>query len=131
MCSNLPIKFKNKSNLNVLLTLITSGFVALFCLFSFFYFDTLKYTIEILFTSSVTFFGAFWQTEVVLTFLIAIGLCFFKGSQARLGKLEKPEFTVFQWASMIMCTLLAGGGVFWAAGEPVWHFLNPPPLFCV
>ena len=30
---------------------------------------------------------------------------------------------------MIMCTLLAGGGVFWAAGEPVWHLLNPPPYF--
>ncbi len=131
MYSSLPIKFKNKSNLNVVLTLITGGFVSLFCLFSFFYFDTLKHTIEILFTSSVTFFGAFWQTEVVLTFLIAIGLCFFKGSQARLGRLEKPEFTVFQWASMIMCTLLAGGGVFWAAGEPVWHFLNPPPNFAV
>jgi choline-glycine betaine transporter len=32
---------------------------------------------------------------------------------------------------MIMCTLLAGDGVFWAAGEPMAHFLSPPPLFGV
>lgn len=46
-----------------------------------------------------------------------------------MGNLEKPEFTYFQWASMIMCTLLAGGGVFWASGEPLAHFMSPPPLF--
>jgi choline-glycine betaine transporter len=28
-----------------------------------------------------------------------------------------------------MCTLLAGGGVFWAAAEPMAHFLSPPPLY--
>ncbi|AWX93910.1 hypothetical protein DPM13_15390 [Paracoccus mutanolyticus] len=28
-----------------------------------------------------------------------------------------------------MCTLLAGGGVFWAAGEPIAHFLATPPVF--
>ncbi|MET4694829.1 glycine betaine transporter [Endozoicomonas sp. NE35] len=28
-----------------------------------------------------------------------------------------------------MCTLLAGGGVFWAAAEPMAHFVSPPPLF--
>ncbi|WP_425041117.1 BCCT family transporter [Primorskyibacter sp. S187A] len=40
-----------------------------------------------------------------------------------------PEFTTFSWAAMIMCTLLAGGGVFWAAGEPIAHFLSPAPVF--
>ena len=52
-------------------------------------------------------------------------------SRVRLGNIEKPEFTVFQWGSMIMCTLLAGGGVFWAAGEPMAHFLFPAPYFGV
>ena len=28
-----------------------------------------------------------------------------------------------------MCTLLAGGGVFWAAAEPMAHFSSPPPIF--
>ena len=131
MSSSFLIKFKNKSNLNLFLILITGGFASFFCFFSFFYFKELKHIIEILFTSSVTFFGAFWQLEVVITFLISIGLCFNKGSKACLGRLEKPEFSAFQWVSMIICTLLAGGGVFWAAGEPTWHFLHPPPSFAV
>ena len=46
-----------------------------------------------------------------------------------MGNLAAPEFSVFQWGSMIMCTLLAGGGVFWAAGEPIAHFLYSPPLY--
>ncbi|WP_276317937.1 BCCT family transporter [Cobetia sp. ICG0124] len=29
----------------------------------------------------------------------------------------------------ILCTLLAGGGVFWAAAEPIAHFTSPPPVF--
>jgi choline-glycine betaine transporter len=28
-----------------------------------------------------------------------------------------------------MCTLLAGGGVFFAAGEPIYHFVVTPPAF--
>ena len=46
-----------------------------------------------------------------------------------MGGLDTPEFDVFKWGSMIMCTLLAGGGVFWAAGEPMAHFTSVPPLF--
>ncbi len=46
-----------------------------------------------------------------------------------MGGLSVPEFTTFQWGAMIMCTLLAGGGVFWAAGEPIAHFLYSPPLY--
>ncbi|WP_276317938.1 BCCT family transporter [Cobetia sp. ICG0124] len=31
--------------------------------------------------------------------------------------------------AIILCTLLAGGGVFWAAAEPIAHFTSPPPVF--
>lgn len=30
---------------------------------------------------------------------------------------------------MVMCTLLAGGGVFFAAGEPIYHLVVTPPAF--
>jgi len=33
----------------------------------------------------------------------------------------------FEWISIIMCTLLAAGGVFWAAAEPLSHFIHTPP----
>ena len=63
------------------------------------------------------------------TFLISLVVCLLPGAKAKMGNLAKPEFSVFQWGSMIMCTLLAGGGVFWAAGEPMAHFVSSPPLF--
>ena len=46
-----------------------------------------------------------------------------------MGGTKTPDISTFQWISIIMCTLLAGGGVFWAAAEPMAHFTSPPPLF--
>eukprot|EP00487_Bulimina_marginata_P011861 TRINITY_DN7767_c0_g1_i1.p1 TRINITY_DN7767_c0_g1~~TRINITY_DN7767_c0_g1_i1.p1 ORF type:complete len:107 (+),score=47.78 TRINITY_DN7767_c0_g1_i1:157-477(+) len=37
--------------------------------------------------------------------------------------------TTFKWMSIVLCTLLAGGGVFWAAAEPIAHFVSAPPLY--
>ena len=31
--------------------------------------------------------------------------------------------------AVLICTLLAGGGVFWSAAEPLYHFQAPAPLF--
>src|SRR5699024_5709112 len=45
------------------------------------------------------------------------------------GNLDKPEMSTFKWISIIMCTLLAAGGVFWAAAEPVSHFMETPPYY--
>ena len=36
---------------------------------------------------------------------------------------EKPDFTTLKWVAMIVTTLLAGGGVFFSASEPI-TFLN-------
>lgn len=66
----------------------------------------------------------------VATFFIGLLLCVLPGGKAKMGGLETPEFDAFKWGSMIMCTLLAGGGVFWAAGEPMAHFTSIPPLVC-
>ena len=49
--------------------------------------------------------------------------------RVKLGGISTPSISTFNWASMIMCTLLAGGGVFWAAAEPIAHFMDNPPIF--
>ena len=74
-------------------------------------------------------FGAFWQVLMFLTFVVALVLAGSRYGRVRLGKLDAPEFSNYKWISMIMCTLLAGGGVFWAFAEPVAHFLFPPPMY--
>lgn len=74
-------------------------------------------------------FGSYFQLLLLLTFFIAIGVACSSAGKARIGDLEKPEMSTFRWLAIIMCTLLAGGGVFFAAGEPIYHFIVTPPAF--
>ena len=75
------------------------------------------------------YFGAYWQWLLFLNFAIAMGLAVSKYGSVRLGKIEAPELSTFRWIAIIMCTLLAGGGVFWSAAEPMYYFTSTPPVF--
>lgn len=74
-------------------------------------------------------FGLYWQLLLLATFVVAIAVAVSPWRRVRLGALDRPEYGRFKWVAMIMCTLLAGGGVFWAAAEPMYHLTNPPPYF--
>ncbi|GAA5064134.1 BCCT family transporter [Roseibacterium beibuensis] len=111
------------------LFLISGGFIALFGLAALIDLDALSGAVDWGFNIAATYFGLYWQVLLLATFLIGLLLCVLPGGRAIMGGLATPEFTMFQWGSMIMCTLLAGGGVFWAAGEPIAHFLYSPPLY--
>ena len=111
------------------LFLISGGFIALFCVAALVNLDGLSAMVDWGFNFAATYFGLYWQVLLLATFLIGLVLCVLPGGRAIMGGLAAPEFTLFQWGSMIMCTLLAGGGVFWAAGEPIAHFLYSPPLY--
>jgi choline-glycine betaine transporter len=62
---------------------------------------------------------------LLLTFFVGLATACSKHAQARIGGLTRPEIGRFRWLSMIMCTLLAGGGVFFA-----W-FIGYTPLMAV
>lgn len=81
------------------------------------------------FTKSAEWFGLYWQVLLLITFFMALAIAVTPWARARLGGLAQPEYGRFKWIAMIMCTLLAGGGVFWAAAEPMYHFTNTPPYF--
>ncbi len=91
--------------------------------------DFVADTVEYLFGLSATYFGLIYQVVLLGTFIIAIVLAFSKYGKIRLGNLDQPELSTFKWIAIIMCTLLAGGGVFWAAAEPLSHFISVPPHF--
>lgn len=89
-------------------------------------------TAEAVFTGfdwAAGWFGLYWQGLLLATFAISLLLAATRLGGVRLGAIELPEFSRFKWLSMIMCTLLAAGGVFWAFAEPAAHFLTPPPLY--
>ncbi|OIJ14068.1 BCCT transporter [Anaerobacillus arseniciselenatis] len=109
--------------------LISGGLLVLFVLTSLINADFVSHLVNTSFGFSVQYFGAFWQVLMLVTFIVAIGLAISKYGKIQLGNKKSPEMSTFKWISIIMCTLLAGGGVFWAAAEPMYHFLSVPPMF--
>ncbi|UTR10017.1 BCCT family transporter [Evansella sp. LMS18] len=109
--------------------LISGGFLVLFVLASLINADYVGQLVSTLFSYSADYFGLFWQVLMLATFLVAIGIAVSKYGRITLGKREKPEMSTFKWIAIIMCTLLAGGGVFWAAAEPMYHFITTPPMY--
>ena len=108
---------------------LTAGFITAFCGVAVFSAETLNTLVDASFAWSARFFGLYWQLLLLATFFVGLLIALLPGGRTVLGGRETPEFSLFQWGSMIMCTLLAGGGVFWAAGEPLAHFVDVPPAF--
>jgi choline/carnitine/betaine transport len=109
--------------------LISGGFLVLFVLASIINADFVGQSVDTLFNLSADYFGLFWQLLMLVSFITAIGIAISKYGRIKLGKRDKPEMSTFKWIAIIMCTLLAGGGVFWAAAEPMYHFISTPPMY--
>ena len=124
-----PSQTYQLKNMEWLVFLLSGGVLLLFVIASLINVTYVSDLVNKLFGLSCNYFGAFWQWLMLLNFLIAMGLAASKYGNIRLGYLDKPEISTFRWISIIMCTLLAGGGVFWSAAEPMYHFLTTPPVF--
>jgi len=119
---------KAKSVGDKVVLVLTMGFITLFLGLSLWNIELTAASIETGFAWTAKYFGSFFQTLLILTFFIALGIALSRYGKARIGARSTPEISTFRWLSMILCTLLAGGGVFFAAGEPVYHFLVTPPV---
>lgn len=108
---------------------LSVGFILFFLGFSFYDIGLTASLINSGFAWTARVMGSFFQLLLLLTFFISLGVAISPAGAAKIGGLKKPELSTFKWLSIIMCTLLAGGGVFFAAGEPVYHFLNTSPAF--
>jgi choline-glycine betaine transporter len=110
---------------------LSGGFLLLFVLLAIVDLEQLDSLVKIGFSFATSMFSVYWQILLLTTFLIGLYLGFSRMGGVVLGSAKVPELTTFKWFSVIMCTLLAGGGVFFAAAEPMAHFLSPPPLYTV
>ncbi|WP_062265197.1 BCCT family transporter [Endozoicomonas arenosclerae] len=117
------------SDIDLPVFLVSGGSLGLFVLLSLHDIDKVSHWISVGFLNSTRLFGVYWQGLLLATFVISLVLATGRTGRVQLGGLKKPEMSNFKWVSVIMCTLLAGGGVFWAAAEPMAHFISPPPLF--
>ncbi|MCC4799439.1 BCCT family transporter [Enterovibrio norvegicus] len=121
--------FKSLIASDKLVSTLTIGFFSCFLFAALFDLQSFTNTINSLYAMSANIFGYAWQWLMVLNFAIALIIAISPAGRMTLGKKLKPEMSTFRWLSMIMCTLLAGGGVFWSAAEPVYHFMSAPPVF--
>ncbi|MGP9544557.1 BCCT family transporter [Psychrobacter sp. AOP7-B1-25] len=107
----------------------SGGFIVAFVLMAIFAEARLAKIVEVGFSWSVKIFGPFWQILLLATFIIALAVGAGRTGRVILGNLPVPEIESFKWMAILFCTLLAGGGVFWAAAEPIAHFVSAPPLY--
>jgi len=79
---------------------------------------------------AISNFGSLWLLLVVAISIVAFSLGFSPLGSIKIGGPNaKPTLKIFDWCAVLICTLLAGGGVFWSAAEPLIHFLSPASYF--
>ena len=70
-----------------------------------------------------------WYINLLSLGLVFLSLLFIIGRYGDVkigGKDAKPEYTMFQWISMTICGGIGTGLLFWAMGEPIYHYAMPP-----
>lgn len=122
-------EIEKKEKIDKTALFLSSGFLVAFVALALIDSKLLTSIVNTGFGWSAKVFGAYWQFLLFATFIVGIGLALGRTGSVVLGNLKSPEMSTFQWMAIILCTLLAGGGVFWAAGEPIAHFVSPPPFY--
>ncbi|HWT38327.1 MAG TPA: BCCT family transporter, partial [Paraburkholderia sp.] len=106
---------------------ISGGFFVLFLLAALVNLSWLSSLVDTVFGWATRAFGLYWQLLMLATFAVSLGIAYSKLGRVRLGGCDQtPTSSTFNWVVVIMCALLAGGGAFWAAAEPLMHFMSPP-----
>ncbi|WP_283392422.1 BCCT family transporter [Photobacterium phosphoreum] len=108
---------------------LSGGFIALFIGLALYDSVLLSSLINTGFNWAIKIFGPYWQLLLLLTFIIGLVLALGRTGNVKLGNLDQPEIETIRWIPILLCTLLAGGGVFWAAAEPIAHYITVPPLY--
>src|SRR5690625_2702444 len=108
---------------------LCSGVVLLaFVLLSIIDLDQVSHFMNMGFDLSIRYFGAYWQFLMLATVVVGALIAGTKYGKVRLGDAKKPEMSYFKWVAVILTTGLGAGGVFWAAAEPMYYFLDVPPM---
>ncbi|OLQ85316.1 BCCT transporter [Vibrio panuliri] len=108
---------------------LSGTFLSIFVLLAIVDTELLTTMVNTGFHYATQWFGGYWQILLFANFVIGLFIALGQTGYVRLGGLAKPEMETSKWLSIVLCTLLAGGGVFWAAAEPIAHFVSAPPFY--
>lgn len=119
---------KIKSRINWPVFILSGGVFVVFVIMSLITMDGVSAFVDVTFNASVTYFGAFWQLLLLATFFVGLVLAFSKYGKVRLGNVKQPEYGFFKWAAIVVTSGLGAGAIFWAAAEPMYYFMEVPPM---
>ena len=89
--------------------------------------DGMNAVVSSLFSVLTTRFGWLYLIAVAVLIFVAVAIAASRYGKIKLGKdSDKPEFTTFQWYSMLFSGGMGIGLVFWSVAEPMIHYQNPP-----
>ena len=106
----------------------SGGILLAFVIFSIIELDKVSNFVHTGFDLSIRYFGAYWQFLMIATFIVGAVLAVSKYGKVRLGGSDNPDISYFKWVAIILTTGLGAGGVFWAAAEPMYYFVDVPPM---
>lgn len=114
-----------KSNINYSMIIIVLAFVFMVDAYFFIAPEQSKQVIDLVNNYILTNFGFVYVWVV----LVSLGLCIYMGA-GKFGTIwlgeEKKEYSEFSWASMMLCSSMAAGFIYWGSIEWVYHYIKPP-----
>lgn len=106
---------------------ISSVIIVLFVLFGLFLPEEMGKVASASFAFLTTDFGWLYLLAVGFFTVFVYVIAFSRFGRIKLGKDDdKPEFSNFQWFSMLFGGGMGIGLVFWSVAEPMMHYLSPP-----
>jgi choline-glycine betaine transporter len=120
----------DKKNIRWAEFIISAGFLFVFVVASMVDYKMVGDIVTSLYAFVMKYLGALLQGVFLLIFITCLIIGFSRLGDIRIGgKDSKPDLSTFTWFGIILTTLLAGGGVFFSASEPLYHFLSVPPMY--
>lgn len=73
------------------------------------------------------YFGAYINLLSLIFIFLAVGFIICRYGDVTIGgKDAKPEYSMPTWCGMSICSGIGTGLLFWAMGEPIFHFMTTP-----
>ncbi len=120
-------EIKDSKNFNWPVFIISAGFYLLFIAIAFLNEEFANKLIYGAHGIIVKYSGSIMQFTFLAIWLICLVVAFTRFGNVRIGgKDAVADLKTFNWFAIILTTLLAGGGVFFSAAEPMYHFLTLP-----
>lgn len=107
---------------------VSSGIIVVFVIIAFLNLGWAGTALEAMSSGVTKYLGSLLSLIVFANVLVVVFLILSKLGSIRLGG-DKPQMGLMTWVSLLFCTAIASGAVFFGTGEPLTHFTSPPPLY--